>query len=783
LVLPDSNVHFKAPILLVDDRKDNLLVLKTVLANLPQLELITCESGQEAIDYMTRHEVAAVALDVQMPVMDGFETAERIRKIPHAKDTPILFVTALNADEIHTDRAYNLGATDFISKPVNANAVRAKLLFFARLYRNLKELERTTEALAQSAENEKSLLLETALDAVIGADENNLVRYWNQHAEKMFGWSKEEILGHDMTDIIIPPAYRAGHRAGVRRFVSTGVAKIQNQRIKIPALRRDGNEFPIELTVTTLKSSDGYRFFSFIRDISEEVRAKEAMEQRLAAEEDLVATIETMTEGFSAYDQNYVLVGVNSQTEQFMKRPRKELLGKTAEELFPSDDRRKFQAHYDEVIRTGNPARFIESYEGAYLQVHAYRARSGGVNAFFRDITESVTSRQKLEAYAEESTRLNRLKDEFLATLSHEMRTPINVIQGYAELMRSEGDSLPEHLRESVDAIYRNAKAQTEIVSDLLDVSSIITGKFSHKPVTVAAREFLSGIVSSLMPIAEASGVVLKADLRSGPAHVKADPVRLHQIFSNLLSNAIKFSKRGGKVDVIVTATSAEWTLEVSDEGAGIAPEFLPHVFDRFRQQDSSTTRRYGGLGLGLSVAKSLTEMHGGRISAESPGVGLGAKFTVTMPIGITDIASTQQPLGETHSPGRDSLNGVKILLVEDSPDNRTLISRFLIKAGATVEVAESARFARETLKQFQPHVIVSDVGMPEENGMEFIRRLKSEGTAEQKGVPTIALTAYVRPEEQEEFVRAGFDIHVSKPVSSSQLIEAIQRLIAARSK
>jgi PAS domain S-box-containing protein len=395
-------------------------------------------------------------------------------------------------------------------------------------------------------------------------------------------------------------------------------------------------------------------------------------------------------------------------------------------------------------------------------------------------------------AYAVENSRLlleartlNRIKDEFLATLSHELRTPLNVIQGYADVLRTEGEELsPAEFASSIDAIYRNAKAQTRLIDDLLDVSSIITGKVSFKPSEADPSEIASGLFRGLKKTADAKHVKLELDLTGAPKNVFVDVTRLQQIIWNLVSNAIKFTPENGTVAVRVFESERNWVIDVSDDGYGIDPDFLPYVFDRFRQEDATTTRRYGGLGLGLSIVRHLVELHGGSIRAESAGKGKGAHFTVILPqaavLGEVEANHELKKKSPKASAMRSSirLENVRVLLVEDSEDNRKLISRLLTKAGAMITEVASAKEARSRLEIEKPDLIISDIGMPEENGLEFIRALRASDRDSENKIPAIALTAYVRQVEMDEALSAGFQAHVAKPVSGPVLLSTIERVL-----
>lgn len=400
------------------------------------------------------------------------------------------------------------------------------------------------------------------------------------------------------------------------------------------------------------------------------------------------------------------------------------------------------------------------------------------------DIAERAGAAVENSQLYKEANHLNRVKDEFLATLSHELRTPLNVILGHAEILNSEKEKPDmKQIKMSVDAIYRNAKTQTGLINDLLDVSSIITGKISYKPDHVNPVEIIENIVESLQATANAKVIRLVYDVSRAPRHVYADATRLHQIVWNLMSNAIKFTPQGGKVSVTAEMKDDHWEVTVTDNGRGIDPDFLPYVFDRFRQEDASVTRSYGGLGLGLSIVRHLSELHGGSVHVTSEGKGKGATFRVTFPLNLVAISAEavaikgeDVPLANV-IPQAISLNGVKILLVEDSVDSRLLIQLMLNRAGAEIIGAESAQEAREKLKSFNPDIIISDVGMSDESGIEFLKKVR-QSDCNYKNIPAIALTAYVRPEEKEAILKAGFQTHVGKPINKENLLSEINRIV-----
>jgi PAS domain S-box-containing protein len=379
----------------------------------------------------------------------------------------------------------------------------------------------------------------------------------------------------------------------------------------------------------------------------------------------------------------------------------------------------------------------------------------------------------------------NRLKDEFLATVSHELRTPLTAILGWASMLRkTEFDR--QTAQSALETIERNARAQSQIIEDLLDVSRIVTGKLRLDVRQVEPASFIDAAVESVRPAAEAKGVRLSKALDTGPVALSGDPARLQQVTWNLLTNAIKFTPRGGRVEVRLARVSSNVEMTVSDTGAGIKPEFLPYVFDRFRQADSSTTRRHGGLGLGLSIVRHLVELHGGTVRAESAGEGQGSTFTVTLPVApFYRKASGEVRAAHTRAEARgavedcpEEIAGLKILVVDDEEDTRNLLSVALGECGAEVLTAGTAREALEHAARTIPDVLISDIGMPDEDGFELIRMVRELPAESGGGVPAIALTAYARAEDRLRVLRSGYQMHVAKPVEMAELLAVIASLI-----
>jgi CheY-like chemotaxis protein len=366
--------------------------------------------------------------------------------------------------------------------------------------------------------------------------------------------------------------------------------------------------------------------------------------------------------------------------------------------------------------------------------------------------------------------------------LSHELRTPLNAIVGWAGVLRAEGVDKATAAR-AIETIERNAHLQSRLIEDILDVSRIVTGQFKLElePVDVAA--VVLGAVESVRPLAKAKSIALEVAIAPDLGRVVGEASRLQQVVWNLLTNAVKFAGPSGQVSVRLARRDGRAEIRVADDGQGIDPAFLPHVFDAFRQADASTSRRHGGLGLGLAIVRYLVELHGGTCEAESEGLGRGATFTVTLP--LQPASPTAEPCGEppnVASQPAARLDGVRVLLVDDEPDAIDLAATILRAHGAEVLAAASTEEALRIFEQHRPAVVVSDLGMPGRDGFDLLRSIRSLPEAAGAYVPALALSAYARPEERETAIRAGFDEHVAKPFGSADLVAAVSRIAAASS-
>ena len=388
--------------------------------------------------------------------------------------------------------------------------------------------------------------------------------------------------------------------------------------------------------------------------------------------------------------------------------------------------------------------------------------------------------RDLLNAFAharEDAETANRLKDEFLATLSHELRTPLNAILGWTTMLR-DGNVQPEHVMRALDTIRRNATAQVQIVNDLLDTSRIVRGTVQLSPRLMPLAPLLMLAVESITPAAEAKGVTISTSLESAPVYVWADHERLQQVFWNLFSNAVKFTPSGGRVEVRMTTEGSEVRVDVTDTGNGIAPAFLPHVFERFRQADGSSTRTHGGLGLGLSIGRHLVELHGGRMTACSPGVGLGSTFSVYLPKRTAGQHVRAPAVVDKRPRARaPDLKGIHVLIVDDEADARELLRVMLAHTNARLSEAGSAAEALRSFAEERPDIVLADVAMPGQDGYALMRTIRRLGDREGRPVRAIAVSAYARHEDRERALKAGFNDHVAKPVQPDALFDALERV------
>lgn len=428
------------------------------------------------------------------------------------------------------------------------------------------------------------------------------------------------------------------------------------------------------------------------------------------------------------------------------------------------DIRSRKQAEEALVEQTLENARLYEAAQNAKIQAE-----------------KAAADNERLYRQAQEASQL---KEEFLATVSHELRNPLNAILGWSRMLRL-GQVAEDGVTKALETIERNAQAQAQLIDDLLDVSRIITGKLRMDVRPADPNLFIEAAIDAVRPAAEARGVRLQKIMDTSAVSVPGDPIRLQQVVWNLLSNAIKFTARGGLVQVRLERVNSHVEIAISDTGQGIEPEFLPHVFDRFRQADQRTTRQHGGMGLGLAIVKNLVELHGGSVHAASPGIGEGSTFTVRLP--VLPVYQVDPEGGRVHPTARDllpqpeidaRLDGTTILVVDDEPDARELLRVGLERCGAQVKLAASVTEAFGAIGVQIPDVLISDIGMPDEDGYDLIRKLRLLPEEAGGKIPAIALTAYARVEDRLRALRSGYQMHVPKPVELAELVAVVDSVV-----
>ena len=632
-------------VLLVDDTPSNLIALVAVLQPIGA-ELVEAHSGQEAIELVAQNWFAAILVDVQMPGMDGFETAARIRATERGREVPILFLTAIHRDEAYAVRGYGLGAADYITKPFDVAVVRARVKAFVDLFRQRDRQRR------QRLEN--ALAFAPALVAIFRV-RDRMCEFANAAVRGLF--DQREVVGSSAEDL----GATSEMIALFDRVAATGE--------------------PLGLT------------------------------------------------------EHVLTVG-----------PIERVFNMTLQPL--SDD----QGHVDAVV------------------------------LFAIDVTEPVRARVALEQARARAEHANRVKDEFLAVASHELRTPLSSILGWAANARRR-NSLPEVDR-ALGIIERNARTQSRLIDDILDVSRIVAGQLRLEIASTDLGMAIGSAVESLRPASEAKAITLASSI-GDLGQIEADPDRIQQVIWNVISNAIKFTADGGRIEITGARFDDRVVVSVTDSGEGLDPSFLAHLFEPFWQGDTSTTRRHGGLGLGLAIASRIVKAHGGSIRASSEGKGRGTSIAIELPIRSDrerrHRATRAQAVMTGENASEVRLDDLHLLVVDDDEDTRLLLNDILADRGAVVTCVASAREALAELQRGRSDVMISDIGMPDVDGlalMQQVRRLPRDHGGQ---TPAIALTAYSRSEDAVRAIAAGYQLHTVKPVNASVLLSSVAALAGRR--
>ena len=637
-------------------------------------------------------------------------------------------------------------------------------------------------------------LLDASVDGVLAFDRECRYTAWNRAMERISGFGRREVLGGHAFDLF-PFLKETGEERYFFEALAGRSVVAQNRPYVITETGREGffNGYYSPLYGQAGEVVGG---IAVIRDITERKRAEV---KARAAHQRLRFHVENTPLAVIEWDSDFRISRWSRAAERLFGWEAEEVLGKHVNDwrfVFAEDagaveqvtDRQRRGVEGQGVLRNRNYTKggAILHCEWYNSVLHDEAGKMVSVLSLVLDVTArhiAEEERARLLVREQEARReaeaANRLKDEFIATVSHELRTPLTSILGYAIMLR-DGSIIGAEASRATEIIERNARAEARLVGDLLDLSSIMTGKLRLNTRRVELAALVEAAIDSARPTARAQGVRLHADLGQGPCEVTGDPERLQQIVWNLISNAIKFTPEGGDVEVSLARAGAAAELRVSDTGQGITPEFLPFVFDRFRQADGSSTRRHGGLGLGLALVRHLVELHGGTVRAESGGEGAGATFTVGLPLAPAREDPPPAYGDEAGARGEAPpalLDGLRLLLVEDDDDFRELLRIMLMRDGAEVTAVNSAAGALEALRRSRPDVIVSDIGMPGTDGYELMREVRALPEEQGGKTPAVALTGYAGDKDRRLTASAGYQMHVAKPVDPAELSAAVAGL------
>ena len=616
--------------------------------------------------------------------------------------------------------------------------------------------------------------------AIFMMNPDGVVTNWNVGAQQILGYTEAEIIGKDASKFFTAEDRARGVPA--KELATAAMSgRAEDERWHV---RSDGSRFWASGVVTPVRDGTGnlIGFSKVMRDMTERNKLTEERDRFFALSIDMLCIVHL--------DGRFQRV--NPAFHEVLGFTEEELLTMNIFGLVHPDDRAKTIKEYEGLV-AGEPVTFMENRLLTKDETYKWVAWSyfpvpedGLAFGVGRDMTELRQIHEVLRLRAAELEDANRIKDEFLATMSHELRTPLTSILGWSRLLQSNQLSEKEKER-AIQVIQRNAEAQSKLIEDLLDVSRIITGKLKIEFQPVSFASITDSVINSLRPAVDAKQLQLEAEIDPAAGPILGDPARLQQIVTNLLSNAIKFTPNGGRIDVRLERRDSCVRLEVKDTGVGVAAEHLPHIFERFRQVDSSNVRAHGGLGLGLAIVDYLVRQQAGTVSAQSEGIGKGATFSVQFPLTASEVFGSNMAVVESlndractvveESSSNEKLKHLRILVVEDDPDTQELLQTVLQQHGAEVVAVGSATSALAEIECLKPNVIISDIAMAGENGYELIRKIRSLPAEAGGRIPAVALTAYAGVADRRRALLAGFQTHLSKPIEPDDLLAVILSL------
>jgi PAS domain S-box-containing protein len=728
--------------------------------------------GAEEIFGYTAEEATGRPITLLVPPELHYEETEILQKLQRGEHLDHYVTTRIRKDGTPVIVSLSVSPIrDATGKIVGASKIARDVTERHRALEELENRERLFHTLADSA---------PVMVWVSGTDK--LCTFFNQRWLDFTGRTTEQELGNGWAEGV--------HREDFERCLNTYIRAFDAREefeMEYRLRRWDGEYRWILDRGIPLHDSEG-SFVGYIGSCVDITGRKQAEEALRVAQEQLRLVTNNMAAAVTRCSRNLHYVWVSPVYARWLRRKPEEIAGSAILKVIGREGYEAIRPYMEKVL-LGQKQEYeaMVNFQGIGLTwIHAVyvptKDSAGAVDGWVAVVTD-ISERKRMErerdlllerehearARAEEASQL---KDEFLATISHELRTPLNSILGWASLLRA-GNLGEKDALQAIETIERSARAQAQLIEDLLDVSRIITGKLrlDVRPVMVAS--VVESAITSVTPTADAKGVRIQAVLDPNAGPVSGDAARLQQVAWNLLSNAIKFTPRGGRVQVRVERINSHIEIIVSDTGQGIRPEFLPHVFERFRQGDGGTARPQSGLGLGLAIVRHVVELHGGRVTADSPGEGQGATFAVRLPLMVVhprkDKEERVHPRAAVSTTpsldGRPNLTRVKVLVIDDEPDTRKLLRTVLEQCGAEVYDAGSAEQGLKTAKEWRPSIVVSDIGMPGEDGYQFIQRFRMWERESGSWTPAVALTAYARTEDRVRALAAGYQIHVAKPI------------------
>jgi hypothetical protein len=813
-------------LLLAPTSKDAALTAQMLAA--AGIDCAACTAVPALCEELDRGAGAVLLTEHAFGVADVPCFVEYLRRQPPWSDLPVVLLAAGGASSpVGREAMELLGNVTVLERPVRmaslTSVVRTLIRSRRRQYQirqHLADRERAAEELRQGEARSRvlaerlRLIFQNITDyAIFTTDPDGIVTEWTEGAERVKGWRAEEIVGRHLSVFYPPEDVASGKlQQEMREATEAGRAEREDWRV-----RKGGERFWANEIATAMRDANGtlIGFAKISRDLTQQKQMKDALRE---AEERYRLIVDNAREySIALLDAAGRVLTWNTGSERIFGYTEAEIAGRDAAILFTPEDRAAGE-HEKELATAVAEGR--ASDDRWQVRRGGERFWASGVTTPLRDadgtlrgfvkVCRDLTERRQMEEQRErlleqekvarlEAERAMTIRDEFLAVVSHELRTPLTAILLWAKMLVSDMVEPAEH-PEVFDTILRSAEAQRQLIEDLLDISRMMSGKLRLTMRVADLGPVIASAVDTVRPMADAKGVGIELSLDRQAGRVRVDPDRVQQVVWNLLNNAVKFTDKGGRVQARLRRSGDAIEIRVTDTGRGISPDFLPHVFERFRQADAPTTRTQGGLGLGLSISRQLVELHGGTIRVESEGIGRGATFTVELPLadvrmdapggGAAPSARGGGSADEGNGRGGAAfapspvLRGLRVLLVEDEASTRRALRWLLEQCAADVTEAGSAAQAvaafREGLTQRRFDVLVSDIGMPIQNGYELIRELRDmeRQRGETTATPAVALTAYARDEDRAKATAAGFQTHVPKPVDPTTLVDVVAGLV-----